>query len=110
MGREVGHARGRRRGLSVAEGRARGRATRLIHAGQAKGGRTVGPAVERGSTVILPSAAALYDEGSVTYGPSGLGVQGLLAEAPGQLEGAHQVSLFPPGLAALTAAMRPALQ
>ncbi len=89
----------------MAGGKARGRATRLIHAGQPKGGRTVGPAIERGSTVILPSAAALYDEGSVTYGRAGLGVQDLLAEALGELEGAHHVSLFPSGLAALTGAM-----
>lgn len=86
-------------------GHAKGAATRLIHAGGARGARTVGPAIERGSTVIVPSAAALYDETSVTYGRAGLGVQELLAEALADLEGAATVRLFPSGLAAVTGAM-----
>jgi cystathionine beta-lyase len=82
-----------------------GPATRLIHAGQSPDGRTVGPPIERGSTVILPSAAALYDDDTVTYGRAGLAVQDLLAEALADLEGASSVRLFPSGLAALTGAM-----
>jgi cystathionine beta-lyase len=82
-----------------------GPATRLIHAGQAPDGRTVGPPIERGSTVIISSAAALYDDEAVTYGRAGLGVQELLAEALADLEGASCVRLFPSGLAAVTGAM-----
>ena len=86
-------------------GHAKGAATRLVHAGGAHGGRTVSPAVERGSTVIVPSAAALYDDTSVTYGRAGLGVQELLANALADLECAGTVRLFPSGLAAVTGAM-----
>lgn len=82
----------------------KGAATGVIHAGRG-GGRTVGPAVEKGSTVILPTAADLYDEGQVTYGRAGLAVQEALASALAELEGAHAVRLFPSGLAAVTGAM-----
>lgn len=90
--------------------RAKGAATRVIHAGQdrsgpMRSGRTVGPAVERGSTVILPNAAALYDETGVTYGRAGLSVQQSLADALAALEGASAVRLFPSGLAAVTGSM-----
>jgi cystathionine beta-lyase len=81
-----------------------GEATRVIHAGRG-GGRTVGPAVEKGSTVILPTAEALYDETLVTYGRAGLAVQETLAAALADLEGARQVRLFPSGLGAVTGAM-----
>ena len=82
----------------------KGPATRLIHAGEASG-RTVGPPIERGSTVILPKASALYDDDTVTYGRAGLGVQERLSETLADLEGATSVRLFPSGLAALTGAM-----
>ncbi|HEY7853441.1 MAG TPA: cystathionine beta-lyase [Caulobacteraceae bacterium] len=82
----------------------KGEATRVIHAGRT-GGRTVGPAVEKGSTVILPAAADLYDESQVTYGRAGLAVQEALAAALAELEGANTVRLFPSGLAAVTGAM-----
>jgi cystathionine beta-lyase len=83
---------------------AKGEATRVIHAGR-MAGRTVGPAVEKGSTVILPTAADLYDESQVTYGRAGLAVQEALAAALADLEEARTVRLFPSGLAAITGAM-----
>jgi cystathionine beta-lyase len=88
----------------VNEDEALGAATRVIHAG-GRGGRTVGPAVERGSTVLLPDAAALYDTSAVTYGRAGLSAQEALASALAELEGATHVRLFPSGLAAITGAM-----
>ena len=82
----------------------KGAATRVIHSG-GRSGRTVGPAIEKGSTVIMPNAAALYDESKVTYGRAGLSVQETLAAALADLEGANCVRLFPTGLAAVTGAM-----
>jgi cystathionine beta-lyase len=82
----------------------KGAATRVIHAGRSNG-RTVGPAIEKGSTVIMPNAASLYDETQVTYGRAGLSVQETLAGALAELEGASCVRLFPTGLAAVTGAM-----
>src|SRR5579863_288611 len=78
-----------------------GPATRVVHAGASRG-RTVGPVVEKGSTVLMPSAEALYDDRQVTYGRSGLAAQDALAEALCELEGAKRVSLFPSGLSAVT--------
>ena len=82
-------------------------ATRIIRSGttpkpQAK---TVGPAVQRGSTVLLPNAAALYDEGQVTYGRQGLAVQDTLCEALAAMEGGVGATLYPSGLAAVTGAL-----
>lgn len=84
-----------------------GRATRIIHSGQSPraAARTVGPAIEKGSTVLLPRAAALYDESLITYGRGGLGAQNALIEALCELEAASCVRLFPSGLAAMTGAM-----
>ena len=82
----------------------KGAGTRAVHAGRV-GGRTVGPVIEKGSTVILPSAAALYDGSEVTYGRSGLVAQESLIAALAELEGAATVRLFPSGLAAITGAM-----
>lgn len=65
--------------------------------------RTVNPPVERGSTVLLESARALYDHDQLTYGRSGLSTQAALAEALASLEGAVAVHLFPTGLAAVVA-------
>jgi cystathionine beta-lyase len=81
--------------------------TGLIRAGHApaKLVRTVGPPIQKGSTVLLESAAALYDTDQVTYGRAGLGTQETLASALAELEGAAAVRLFPSGLAALTGAM-----
>ncbi len=85
----------------------RSEATALVHAGQAPTTlpRTVGPPIQKGSTVLVPDAASLYDEGQLTYGRAGLACQEALAGALAELEGATSVRLFPSGLAALTGAM-----
>jgi cystathionine beta-lyase len=82
-------------------------ATRLIRAGAgpAKLARTVGPPIQKGSTVLLADAASLYDTGQPTYGRGGLGTQETLISALVELEGASAVRLFPSGLAAMTGAM-----
>lgn len=85
--------------------------TRLIHAGagpypQAK---TVGPAVQRGSTVLLPDARALYED-PLGYGRAGLTAQFALMDALAELEGAAAVQIFPSGLAAITAALTAVLK
>jgi cystathionine beta-lyase len=82
--------------------------TRLIHSGLAETPlvRTVGPPIQRGSTVLLPNAAALYDDGAyLTYGRQGLAAQNALMAALAELEHAEAVTLYPSGLAALTGAM-----
>lgn len=85
--------------------------TRLIHAGLETecDARTVGPAVQRGSTVLLPNAAALYD-GTLGYGRAGLSAQFALKDALADLEGAQAVTLFPSGLAAVTASLMAVLK
>lgn len=87
--------------------------TRLIHAGHAAGplARTVGPPIQKGSTVLLPRAAALYDdENFVTYGRSGLSAQTSLRQALAELEGAVDVALYPSGLAAISGALMAVLK
>jgi cystathionine beta-lyase len=82
--------------------------TRLMRAGQGVGPavKTVGPAVQKGSTVLLPDAASLYDDkGRLTYGRQGLSAQFALREALAELENAQAVSLYPSGLASLTGAL-----
>lgn len=82
--------------------------TRLIHAGKAPGplARTVGPPIQKGSTVLLPNAEALYDdENHLTYGRAGLSAQACLQEALSTLEAAVGVSLYPSGIAAISGAM-----
>lgn len=80
--------------------------TRLIHSrGQPRPlARTVGPPVQKGSTVLLPNAEALYGE-KLGYGRAGLEAQFTLMDALAELEGATSVQLYPSGLAALTGAM-----
>jgi len=80
--------------------------TRLIRAGRtpAKLPRTVGPPIQRGSTVLLPNARALYGE-KIGYGRAGLAAQMALADALAELEGASAVQLYPSGLAAMTGAI-----
>jgi cystathionine beta-lyase len=80
--------------------------TRLIRAGKTpkKLPKTVGPPIQRGSTVLLPNAKALYEE-DLGYGRAGLVTQMTLADALAELEGATAVQLYPSGLAALTGAM-----
>jgi cystathionine beta-lyase len=82
-------------------------ASGLLHTGQAPETllRTVGPPIQKGSTVLLPNAAALYDDKQPTYGRAGLATHQVLTEALVALEHAGAVALFPSGLAALTGAM-----
>jgi cystathionine beta-lyase len=80
--------------------------TRLIRAGRtpARLPRTIGPPIQRGSTVLLPNAKAVYAE-KIGYGRAGLAAQMTLADALAELEGASAVQLYPSGLAAMTGAM-----
>ncbi len=82
-------------------------ATRLIRAGKAPADllRTVGPPIQKGSTVLIGKAAALYDDRRPTYGRGGLATQETLASALAELEGARAVKLFPSGLAAVGGAI-----
>ncbi len=86
--------------------------TRLVRSGrpQTRPVRTVGPAIQKGSTVLVDQAADLYDESRPTYGRGGLATHELLASALADLEGATAVRLFPSGLAAMTAAMTAVLR
>ena len=82
--------------------------TRLIRAGASPKtlAKTVGPPIQKGSTVLLPNAASLYDDDSyLTYGRQGLAAQAALQDALAQMEGAKAVTLYPSGLAALTGAL-----
>ena len=81
--------------------------TRLIRAGAQTGklAKTVGPPIQKGSTVLLPDAASLYDTTQPTYGRGGLAAQNALMDALAELEGARSVKLFPSGLAAVTGAI-----
>ena len=67
----------------MADERQDAEATRLIRAGAKPRtlSRTVGPPIQRGSTVLLPDAASLYNHGNVTYGRGGLGMHEALADA-----------------------------
>jgi cystathionine beta-lyase len=96
----------------VTEKRQDAEATRLIRAGAKPRAlvRTVGPPIQRGSTVLMPDAASLYNHDQVTYGRGGLGMHEALAEALCELEGATGVRLFPSGLAAVTAAVTAVLR
>ena len=82
--------------------------TRLIRAGYGanRAAKTVGPSIQKGSTVLLPDAASLYDDdGQLTYGRQGLSAQFALQAALAELEHAEAVTLYPSGLAALTGAL-----
>ena len=82
--------------------------TKLIRAGAKAAthlSRTVGPPIQKGSTVLMPNAAALYDHDQVTYGRQGLAAHQALIEGLCSLEEAASVQLFPSGLAAMTGAM-----
>lgn len=85
--------------------------TRLIRAGTA--GRplvkTVGPPVQRGSTVLVPKAAELYGAGQ-TYGRQGLAAQDALRVALAELENAADVLPYPSGAAALCGALTAVLK
>jgi len=87
--------------------------TRLIHAGKVAGAlaKTVGPPIQKGSTVLLPNAEALYDDANhLTYGRAGLSAQACLQDALAVLEGAVGVSLYPSGIAAISGAMMAVLK
>ena len=94
------------------EERARWReATRLIRTGAgpemaaaAPHPVAVNPPLQRGSTVILPDAHALY-AAEVSYGRQGLVTQGALCRALAELERAEAVRVFPSGAAAVSAAL-----
>ncbi|MDP1631593.1 MAG: cystathionine beta-lyase [Caulobacter sp.] len=85
--------------------------TRLIHAGHVDSlpASTVSPPIQRGSTVLLPNARALYD-GTLGYGRGGLAAQFALMDALAELEGASGVQLFSSGLAAVTASLMAVLE
>ena len=67
--------------------------------------RTVNAPVQRGSTVLMPNAASLYEPGQVSYGRAGLQPHAALIEALCELEGATVARLFPNGVAAMSGAM-----
>jgi cysteine-S-conjugate beta-lyase len=79
-------------------------ATRLIRSGRIEGvlSNTVGPAIQRGSTVLMPDAASLYDNKLITYGREGLSTQNALKAALCEMEGAVGCQLFPSGVASVT--------
>jgi cystathionine beta-lyase len=85
--------------------------TRLIHSGLASStgkppAKTVGPPIQKGSTVLLPNAASLYDDDAyITYGRQGLAAHDALKSALCELENAQGVELYPSGVAALSGAM-----
>lgn len=90
--------------------------TRLIRSGLKSStgkppAKTVGPPIQKGSTVLLPNAAALYDDAAyVTYGRQGLAAHEALKAALCELEHARGVELYPSGVAALTGAMLAVLE
>jgi cystathionine beta-lyase len=82
--------------------------TRLIHAGKTAAPlvKTVGPPIQKGSTILLPNAAALYDDDNYqTYGRQGLSAQTALQDALAELETATGVALYPSGIAAVSGAL-----
>ncbi|MDR6625752.1 cystathionine beta-lyase [Caulobacter segnis] len=81
--------------------------TRLIRNGATNHtlAKTVNPPIQRGSTVLLPDAASLYDDDQLTYGITGLATPRALQQALADLEGAEDVTLYPSGLAAITGAL-----
>jgi cystathionine beta-lyase len=81
--------------------------TRLIRSGSSSAlpARTVNPPIQRGSTVLMPNAASLYDDNQISYGITGLSSPAALQAALAELEGSPDVTLYPSGLAAITGAM-----
>ena len=84
-----------------------GDATRLIHGqiSDAPLARTVGPPIQRGSTVLMPTAADLYDPSQITYGRQGLATHDALKAALADLEGGCGCELYPSGQAAISGAL-----
>lgn len=84
-------------------------ATRLTHVGRsdmAMRARTVAPALQRGSTLLLDRAEDLYATDRPTYGMNSLTVHEALVEGLRALEHADHVELFTSGLAAVTGAIQ----
>jgi cysteine-S-conjugate beta-lyase len=83
--------------------------TRLIHTAAEESARlpakTVGPAIQRGSTVLMDRAADLYAHGKITYGRDGLAAHHALIAGLKDLEHAEHVELYGSGLGAVTGAM-----
>lgn len=79
-------------------------ATRIVRAGAKANVQavTVNPPIQRGSTVLMPGGAAMYDPALVSYGRSGLMPHAALREALAELEGGAGCTLYPNGLAAVT--------
>ncbi len=86
-----------------------GDATRLIHTGESAftplATLTVAPPLQRGSTVLLPDAASLYDPARPTYGMNSHAVHVALIDGLKALEHAAHVELFTSGLSAVTGAI-----
>ena len=95
--------------MAEPEGTDWGPSTRLIRAGVERSRtvslQTVGPVLQRASTVILPKAADLYSDEKPTYGMNSLSVHDALREGLCELDHAAHVELFSSGLAACTGAM-----
>jgi cystathionine beta-lyase len=85
------------------------RDTRLIHGvrhdAETPLAVTVGPPIQRGSTLLLADSTAVRDHGQATYGRQGLAAQAALQAALAEMEGAAFVALYPSGLAAITGAL-----
>jgi cystathionine beta-lyase len=86
-----------------------GPSTKAIRAG-ADAGRetvhTVGPPIQRASTVLLDKAADLYAPGRTTYGrPNALPTHEALIAAIAELEGGVAAELYPCGLGSITGPM-----
>jgi cystathionine beta-lyase len=83
-------------------------ASRLVHPPRpaTQPSATVNPLIQKGSTVLLPDAKALYDDDAfVTYGRSGLASHEALKSALCDLEHAEAVELYPSGVAAVAGAL-----
>jgi cystathionine beta-lyase len=88
-------------------------ASRLVHPPRpgAQPTATVNPLIQKGSTVLLPDARALYDDDAfVTYGRSGLASHEALKSALCDLERAEAVELYPSGVAAVAGALLAVLE
>jgi cystathionine beta-lyase len=81
--------------------------TRAVHARSQPERLTpvVNPPIQRGSTVLVSRARALYDHSEITYGRMGLEPHAALCEALTELEGAKAAFLYPSGLAAVCGAL-----
>ena len=83
--------------------------TRLVHAATGAGAtlsaQTVGPPIQKASTVLVPDAASLYAYDRPSYGRQGLASQHALNAALCDLENASHCQLYGSGLLAATGAL-----